>query len=80
VSEPTGTLDRIKRLAEQRAKAAHLVSCLMLLNTPTGYEERVAADARFKLAEDALDKADAKYREALSNVSASDLLLLAQST
>jgi hypothetical protein len=68
----------ILELAEARAKAAQYVEGLRVMNvaglTP---EEQVASSARYRLAHDALMRAERDYGEAISALSTEELMALA---
>lgn len=73
-------MDRRIELAEAVAKAQSLVTQLMSINAyGATVEERVAMDARLRLARSALDKAQQDYSNAINGASASELLELAKS-
>lgn len=73
-------MNKIKELAETRARAAQYVQGLGAMNaygrTP---EEEIAASARYRLAQDAWMKAETDYREAIAGLSADELMSLAAS-
>lgn len=68
----------IVELARNRAAAAEVVRALGQVNaygrTP---EEQVAASARYRLAADALMKANQEYEDGIASMSADDLRKLA---
>lgn len=70
--------EHIIGLGKKRAQAAIAVEALGMQN---GYgmtvEEDLAARARYRLAQDALAKADADYRAAIKSLSADELAELA---
>jgi hypothetical protein len=69
--------NRILELAQAKAQAENFVNMLGMVNTPTDLNERIASDARYRLAVDAAMKADAEYREAISNLTPGELQELA---
>ena len=67
----------IHALNRRRAEAAELVRALGYANQPTKYEDRVAADARYRLATDAHRRAESEYQAALNSLSTEELAALA---
>lgn len=67
----------IHELNEQRIRLEQYVQFLAMGNayglTP---EQRLASSARYKLAEDALDRAEADYRRALADMTTAELVAL----
>ena len=68
----------IQELAAQLAEAEFRVRMLGEMCQPTKYEDRLKADARFRLANDALDKARHEYGHVMSKMTASQLLELSK--
>jgi hypothetical protein len=66
----------IYELNRKRAEAAETLSNLAQMNTPTKYEERMAANAAYRLALDASTRAEADYREAMNRLSTDELIAL----
>jgi hypothetical protein len=67
----------IQELNERRASASFRLQCLGMANTPTKIEDRLKADAAYRLAEDAWYRAEVEYRTALAAISTDDLMALA---
>lgn len=65
--------EHIKQLAEKRAAASEYVLALGMMNAGNTLEERIARDAQYRLAQDALAKAESEYRNAMDKLSADDL-------
>lgn len=68
----------IMALAIERARCKAAATALGLANRPTEAEAMLRADARYKLAQDAFDKADTIYRHAIIGLSPQELLALAE--
>lgn len=66
----------IHELARQRAAAEIVVQELGLMNTSPDYETRLKQDAAYRLARDALAKAQSDYSSAIANLSAAELSAL----
>ena len=69
-------MSNIYDLARHRAIAMMHVRNLGMSNTPTDPVERVAADARYRLACDAYDRAEREYQAALAKLSTAELIAL----
>lgn len=65
--------ERIRGLAEKVASAQNYARTLGVMNTPTDYKERIASDAQYRLAQDALAAAEKEYRDAMGHLSADEL-------
>jgi hypothetical protein len=68
----------IQELNERRAETALTVQMLGMVNQPLDYQERLKADARYRLALDANHRAESDYRMALAAMSSEELIALAQ--
>lgn len=68
----------IHELNERRAAAALSVQMLGMVNQPLDYAERLKLDARYKLAIDALMRAEQDYNVALALMPSEELLALAK--
>lgn len=67
----------IHELNRRRAKAQSLVTNLGMMNAPSSDEDRLKADARYRLASDALRRAETDYAVAIGRLSTEQLLALA---
>lgn len=65
--------EHIRHLAEKVASAQAYARNLGVMNTPTDYKARIAADAQYRLAQDALAAAEKEYRTAMDGMSADQL-------
>ena len=66
----------IHELNERRAKADLLMRCLGMANQSTNIEDRLKADARFRLALDVSQRANEDYQRAISALSTDELIVL----
>ena len=64
----------INELNKRRCEMALFVQTLGLQNTPTRYEDRLKSDAQYRLAQDAADRAEREYWDALAKLSTDDLM------
>lgn len=69
--------DRIHAANERRARLSLRLRELGAMNTPTKWEDRVAADAQYRLVHDAYTKAAAEYDAEIRNLPPSMLEELA---
>lgn len=67
----------IQELNERRASAAFRLECMGRANTPTKTEDRLKSDAAYRLAQDASQRAEKEYADALSAMSTDELMSLA---
>ena len=70
--------EMIYDLARRRTEAQMYVAALGVRNTPTNYEDRIKTDIQYRLAMDALNRAEADYAAALSGLTSAELQALAQ--
>lgn len=68
----------IRALNRRRAEAAAIVQTLGHANQPADLDERLKADARYRLAQDALSRAENEYQTALAVLSTEELAALAK--
>lgn len=66
----------INELNSRRAKAALHVEILGYANQPSDLEDRLKADARYRLAEDAHQRAEREYQDAIARLSTDELIEL----
>ena len=69
-------MEDINELNKRRCETALVVQALGLGNTPTKYEDRLKSDAQYRLAQDAADRAEREYRDALAKLSTDDLMTI----
>lgn len=67
----------IRALNERRTRCAARCASLGRMNMPSDPDERLAADAAYKLAQDAWLKAEQEYQRAISTLSAEEMKRLA---
>jgi hypothetical protein len=65
--------ERIRGLAEKVARAQNYARNLGAMNTPTDLKARIAGDAQYRLAQDALAAAEKEYWDAMGHLSADEL-------
>lgn len=68
----------IHELNQRRAETAMVVQNLGMANQPVDYDDRLKADARYRLAMDANRRAEQDYSTALAAMSSEDLIALAK--
>ena len=66
--------DEIRRLNSDRANAALVLFGIGQQNMPVEHDEKIKADCRYRLAQDAWLKAELAYRSAVDALSHSELL------
>jgi hypothetical protein len=71
--------EHIQELAKRRAEAQDHVNALGMMGTPSDLAARVASDARYRLAQDALARADREYRAAINALTTEQLIDLSKS-
>jgi hypothetical protein len=67
----------IQELNERRAAAAFRLQCIGTANMPTKIEDRLKGDAAYRLAQDASQRAEKEYADALNALSTDELVALA---
>lgn len=66
----------IRELNERRANSRLLMEALSMMNVPSDPEERLRADARYRLACDAYERTEREFQQAINALSTDDLVRL----
>lgn len=69
-------MTELERLNLLRAECQQRLSYLAMMNMPSEPKERLQFDARYRLAQDALSRAETEYRLALGALSTVELIEL----
>lgn len=71
-------IDHILALAKRRAETGQHRDAVGMMNTPVGYEKGLQADARYRLASDAFERATKEYSAAIAALTTDELVELSR--